>query len=78
MGGYIALGVAVAIVILVVVFGIVVRQKIRSLSRTFFGTEDIRKGLEQTAREVSLTPRSVSGMTRLMEPQIICAANSTK
>lgn len=71
MGGYIVLGIVAAVVLFVAIICLVIVQKIKSVSRTFFGTEDIRKGLEQTAREVSLTPRSVSGMTRLMEPQIM-------
>lgn len=48
----------------------VVRQKIRKFSRSVFGTDSFSEGLERQADELSLTPKSVSGMTRIFAPQI--------
>lgn len=71
MGGYIAAGVAVAIFLLAGVGVLVIRHKVRKISQAFFGTDSFREGLNQTAKDVAMTPKSVSSMTRLMEPQIM-------
>ena len=60
---------AVAIAVMTVYRRIV--QKIRSLSHSLFGTPDFIKGLNQQADILSETPKSVSSMTKLMEPQIM-------
>lgn len=62
----------VAILILGTVAALVMTaaSKIRRFSRTVFGTEDIAEGIKRIKQDVSETPKSVSGMTRLMEPQI--------
>ena len=46
-------------------------NKIRSLSYSLFGTNDFVKGLNQQADILAETPKSVSSMTKLMEPQIM-------
>ncbi|MBR1390159.1 MAG: zinc-ribbon domain-containing protein [Lachnospiraceae bacterium] len=46
------------------------RGKIRRASRDLFGTDSFVEGYKQQSMELSTTPKSVSGMTRLLEPQI--------
>lgn len=48
----------------------VVMQKIKRFSRSVFGTDSLAEGLERQADELALTPKSVSGMTRIFAPQI--------
>lgn len=48
----------------------VIRTKIESFSRAAFGTKSLMEGLEQQADLIAETPKSVSGMTRIFEPQI--------
>ena len=48
----------------------IVREKLRRLSRMAFGTDSITEGLEQQAKELAVTPKSVSAMTRIFLPQI--------
>lgn len=45
--------------------------KLRSISSQLFGTTDFVKGLKMAADVQAETPKSVSAMTRLMEPQIM-------
>ena len=68
------------VVLLVMVAGIViggmviykrVTQKLRSASRQLFGTDDFIEGFQKNADLLAETPKSVSSMTRLMEPQIM-------
>lgn len=47
-----------------------VRNKIRHASRQLFGTDSLVEGYKRQEQELALTPKSVSGMTRLLEPQI--------
>lgn len=47
-----------------------VRRKIRNASRQLFGTDSFIEGYQKQEKELALTPKSVSGMTRLLEPQI--------
>lgn len=47
-----------------------IQRKIKNFSREIFGTDDLIEGWNQQADELAETPKSVSGMTRLMEPQI--------
>lgn len=49
---------------------LVVREKVRKLSQSILGTSDIVEGINRISDDVSRTPKSVSGMTRIMEPQI--------
>ena len=46
-------------------------QKIRRLSSSLFGTTDFIEGWNRQADVLEETPKSVSSMTRLMEPQIM-------
>lgn len=48
-----------------------VTRKLRSMSNQLFGTTDFVKGLTTAADVRAETPKSVSAMTRLMEPQIM-------
>lgn len=48
----------------------VIHTKIESFSRAAFGTKSLVEGLEQQADLIAETPKSVSGMTRIFEPQI--------
>lgn len=48
-----------------------VTRKLRSMSSQLFGTTDFVKGLKMAADVQAETPKSVSAMTRLMEPQIM-------
>lgn len=48
-----------------------VTGKLRSMSSQLFGTTDFVKGLKMAADVQAETPKSVSAMTRLMEPQIM-------
>lgn len=68
------------LIILLVIFGLVVSgitvyrnitQKLRSASRQLFGTDDFIEGFNRNADVLAETPKSVSSMTRLMEPQIM-------
>lgn len=60
--------IAVTAVSLVVVC--VIRSRVRDFSRQVFGTDSIAEGLNRQADLAAETPKSVSGMTRLFEPQI--------
>ena len=68
------------ILILVILLGIMVggfmiykkvAQKLRVASRQLFGTDDFIEGFNKNADLLAETPKSVSSMTRLMEPQIM-------
>lgn len=48
-----------------------IRKKIMDFSQAAFGTDDLMQGFKMQADELSEQPRSVSAMTRLMEPQIM-------
>lgn len=63
--------------IVIVVLGIggfvvyqTVKQKIEGISMAAFGTKSLSEGLERQADILAETPKSVSGMTRVFEPQI--------
>ena len=47
-----------------------VKRKIEKASEALFGTKSLMEGLNRQADELSSTPKSVSGMTRIFEPQI--------
>ena len=70
-GAFVGLGVFAGIVVLGVAGGLTIRNKLRNVSRQLFGTESIVDGLNRQADIAAETPKSVSGMTRLMEPQIM-------
>lgn len=70
-GVFVGLGVFAGIVVLGVAGGLTIRNKLRNVSRQLFGTESIVDGLSKQVDIAAETPKSVSGMTRLMEPQIM-------
>ena len=47
-----------------------VKNKVRKFSQDLFGTDSLVEGWKKQEEELSVTPCSVSGMTRLLEPQI--------
>ncbi len=66
------MGLVIAAVVLIVIAAgaATVWYKVRNVSKQLFGTPDIVEGINRVREDVSETPKSVSGMTRLMEPQI--------
>lgn len=65
----------VGIVLLCIVFAAAVtvtkvKRKMRDVSRQMFGTDSFTEGWRKQEEELSMTPASVSGMTRILEPQI--------
>ena len=47
-----------------------VRSRVRQLSRTAFGTDSLLEGLSHQQEMLAETPKSVSGMTKILLPQI--------
>ncbi|WP_317854313.1 zinc ribbon domain-containing protein [Chakrabartyella piscis] len=67
--------VIILIILLLTVGGIAyvvytAKQKVEEVSRSLFGTSSIKEGLDAQAEELSKKPKSVSAMTRVLEPQI--------
>lgn len=52
------------------VTGLVIKCKIEKVSQSLFGTKSLVEGINRQADELARTPKSVSGMTRIFEPQI--------
>lgn len=48
----------------------VIKKRLREFSRAAFGTDSLQEGMERNLKELSDTPKSVSGMTRIYLPQI--------
>lgn len=46
------------------------QHKTRRISQTLFGTSDITQAAQQLKQEYATTPKSVSGMTRLLLPKL--------
>lgn len=63
---------AVLIVVTVTVLIVVrsIQNALRSVSRSLFGTESIKRGLDQQADLLAATPKSVSSMTKIYLPRI--------
>lgn len=68
------------IIILILILAIIIaiccgiayiRNKMREVSRTLFGTSDISKAAKQMKQEYATTPKSVSAMTSLLLPKIV-------
>lgn len=70
-GLVVGLGVFAAVVAVAGGGGLLIRYKIRKFSRDVFGTDSLAEGINRQADIVAETPKSVSSMTRLMEPQIV-------
>ncbi len=47
-----------------------IRSKVREITKSVFGTEDISEGVKIAEQEMAATPKSVSGTTRLCLPRI--------
>lgn len=47
-----------------------VKRKVRGFSQSFFGTDSLKEGWDKQKEELAITPKSVSGMTRIYAPQI--------
>ena len=68
--------VIIPLVIILVIVGVIagvvfyVKNKVRKFSQDLFGTDSLVEGWKKQEEELSVTPCSVSGMTRLLEPQI--------
>lgn len=60
-----------AILIVAAVAALMITRKIRDFSKQVFGTEKIVEGINRQSDIAAETPKSVSSMTRLMEPQIV-------
>ena len=48
----------------------VIKKKVEAFSMAAFGTKSLIEGWNKQADELASTPKSVSGMTRIFEPQI--------
>lgn len=68
--GYGTIAIVAALVGVPLVAALVVRSKIRSFSRSIFGTGSLVQGLQELDRESYNTPLSVSGGTKIYLPQI--------
>lgn len=69
-------GMIVLAVVLCITIGVglgiwAINRKVKQFSRDLFGTESLVDGINRQADLAAETPKSVSGMTRLMEPQIM-------
>lgn len=64
-------GVFLAVLASIGIGVLTLRNKIQKFSQAAFGTNSLTEGLNRQADELAATPKSVSGMTRLMEPQIV-------
>lgn len=71
MKGFITFGIILLCIVLVLAgIAIYVKNKVRKFSRQMFGTDSLTEGWKRQEEELSMTPASVSGMTRILEPQI--------
>lgn len=70
MGSYVWLVLVIVLVLSGAYAGYRIKKGIRSFSRSVFGTDSLSKGLEAQAVQLSQTPKSVSGMTKIYLPQI--------
>lgn len=64
----------IILAIIVLAVGIVILQVIRRAQRfseSVFGTKSLAEGLNRQADLLAETPKSISGMTRIYEPQIL-------
>lgn len=71
IGVSVGVGVFAAVLVAAGVGTLVIRRKLRNFSREVFGTDSIVDGINRQADLAAETPKSVSSMTRLMEPQIM-------
>ena len=69
--GKVVLVIVLCVAIVVTLCIWVIINKVKKFSRDVFGTENLAEGINRQADLAAETPKSVSGMTRLMEPQIM-------
>lgn len=58
------------LLLLLAILVLVILKKVERFSRSIFGTKSLAEGLKRQELELSRTPKSVSGMTRIYEPQL--------
>lgn len=67
--------IVLAVILCVVIFAVLgiwaLKNKVSQFSRDVFGTDSLAEGINRQADLAAETPKSVSGMTRIMEPQIM-------
>lgn len=67
--------IVLAVILCIVIFAVLgiwrIKNKVTKFSRDLFGTDSLVEGINRQADIAAETPKSVSGMTRLMEPQIM-------
>lgn len=68
----IGVGIVIVIILLAAILAVVLRviYKVRQASMEMFGTESLTEGWNRQAKELATIPKSISGMTRILEPQI--------
>lgn len=59
-----------AIVLLIIAGALVLLHRVQNVSQTLFGTKSLTEGWKRQEEALASTPKSVSGMTRIYEPQI--------
>jgi len=70
-------GIILILVLILIIVGLVyylvyrVKTKVESVTQDLFGTRDIAKVADKMQHELSTTPKSVSGMTRIVLPDIV-------
>lgn len=58
------------IILVIVILILVIMKKVERFSKSVFGVKSLAEGLSQQAEELAETPKSISGMTRIYEPQL--------
>lgn len=59
------------ILLLIVILVLVIIKKVERFSRSIFGTRSLTQGILKQKEELARTPKSVAGMTRIYEPQLM-------
>ena len=67
---YIGLGILVILAVSALVVGLKIRNTVREVSKTVFGTEDLLEGIKAAEEESAHTPKSLNAMTSLCLPRI--------
>ena len=73
VGAAVFIGIFLAVVAAGAIAFQVIRKKVKKVSRSLFGTSDVKRIVDEFKQqevEYENTPKSVSGMTKLLEPQI--------
>ncbi len=67
---YIPLITVLVIIVAVIVAILIIRQKVRSFSKSMFGTDSLTEGINKAKTNLSETPRSLHAMTSVYLPLI--------